>query len=161
MAITHVLPASVDDVFELMTDPQAIVDRGEALGEKDIECEVEDVGRKTFVKSKRTLKRELPKVLAAMFSSENTIVFDEQWERVGDHYLGSYTADVQGQPVKLTAKFSLKPTATGSEYRIEYKCKAGIPLVAKKVEEFIVSQTETGLAAEIDWLKQQLATAGA
>lgn len=156
MAITHRFNASVDEVFELMTDPQSIVDRGEALGEKDIECEVEDIGRKTYVRSKRTLKRDLPKVLAAMFSSENTIVFDEQWERVGDHFIGGYTADVQGQPVKLTAKFSLKPHADGSEYAIEYKCKAGIPLVAKKVEEFIVSQTETGLAAEVQWLQQQL-----
>lgn len=157
MSITHQFDASVETVFDLMTDPQSIVDRCEALGEKDIECEVEDEGRKTFVRSKRTLKRELPKVLAAMFSSENTIVFDEQWEKIGNHYIGSYTADVQGQPVVLKASFSLKPTpAGGAEYSIDYTCKAKIPLVAKKVEEFIVSQTVSGLEAEINWLKQQL-----
>lgn len=157
MAITHTFQADSDTVFALMTDADVLTERCKALGEKNIACSVEEQGRKTVVHLARTVKRELPKVLAAMFSSENTIKMHEQWESIGSTYMGSYTAEVVGQPVALSAKFKLKPTADGGcEYSIDYQCKASIPLVGKKVEEFIISQTAGGLEQEVSWLKKKL-----
>lgn len=157
MAITHKFTADADAVFALMTDADALTERCKALGEKNIKCTVDTQGRKTLVSLSRTVKRDLPKVLAAMFSAENTINMKEQWEAIGSTYMGSYTADVVGQPVSLSAKFKLKPTADGGcEYSIDYQCKASIPLVGKKVEEFIVSQTAGGLESEINWIKKKL-----
>ncbi len=156
MSVTHSFNHDTDSVFALMTDPAVLAERCKALGEKNIQSSAEQQGRKTIVHLTRTVKRDLPKVLAAMFSAENTIKMTEQWESIGSTYMGSYTADVVGQPVALSAKFKLKPTADGCEYSIDYQCKASIPLVGKKVEEFIISQTAGGLEQEIDWLKQKL-----
>lgn len=157
MTIVHHFTQDADTVFEAMTDAVLLKQRCEALGEKNISCSVESQGRKTIVNLNRTVQRDLPKVLAAMFSAENTIKMKEQWETVGSSYLGSYSADVVGQPVTFSAKFKLKPTDDGGcDYSIDYQCKASIPLVGKKVEEFIISQTAGGLQQEIDWLKKHL-----
>ena len=156
MTIIHSFAADTDAVFALMTDADTLIARCQALGEKNISCQVEQNGRKTIVHLSRTVKRELPKVLAAMFSAENTIKMHEQWESIGSTYMGNYTAEVVGQPVSLSAKFKLKPTDSGCDYSIDYQCKASIPLVGKKVEEFIISQTAGGLEQEIAWIKQQL-----
>lgn len=157
MTITHHFNHDADDVFALMTDAETLVARCTELGEKNIECSVDEQGRKTFVNLSRTVKRDLPKVLAAMFSAENTIRMKEQWETIGSTYMGSYAAEVVGQPVSLSAKFKLKPSADGGcDYSIDYQCKAGIPIVGKKIEEFIISQTAGGLEQEINWLKKKL-----
>lgn len=157
MTITHHFSQDADTVFAAMTNAEWLTQRSNDLGEKNVQCAVEENGRKTQVNLTRTVKRDLPKVLAAMFSAENTIVMKEQWESIGSTYMGSYSADVQGQPVALSAKFKLKPAANGGcDYSIDYQCKASIPLVGKKVEEFIISQTASGLEQEINWLKKQL-----
>lgn len=157
MTITHHFTQDSDAVYALMTDAGALKQRCADLGEKNISCSVEEQGRKTIVNLSRTVKRDLPKVLAAMFSAENTIKMKEQWEAIGSTYMGSYTAEVVGQPVSLSAKFKLKPAADGGcDYSIDYSCKASIPLVGKKVEEFIISQTAGGLEQEIGWLKKKL-----
>lgn len=156
MTIIHSFNADPDAVFALMTDADTLIERCKNLGEKDITCSVEQNGRKTVVTLNRTVKRDLPKVLAAMFSAENTIRMHEQWESIGSTYMGSYTAEVVGQPVALSARFKLKPTDKGCEYSIDYQCKASIPLVGKKIEDFIISQTAGGLEQEINWLKKKL-----
>ncbi len=157
MTIVHHFSQDTDDVFAAMTCADTLTERCKTLGEKNIQCSVEEQGRKTVVNLSRSVKRDLPKVLAAMFSAENTIKMKEQWETIGSTYMGSYTAEVVGQPVTLSAKFKLKPAADGGcDYSIDYQCKASIPLVGKKVEEFIISQTAGGLEQEIGWLKQKL-----
>ena len=157
MTIVHHFTHDADDVFAIMTNAEMLEQRCKALGEKNIECSVEENGRKTLVNLSRTVKRDLPKVLAAMFSAENTIRMKEQWETIGSTYMGSYTTEVVGQPVTLSAKFKLKPTADGGcDYSIDYQCKASVPLVGKKIEEFITSQTADGLQQEINWIKKKL-----
>ena len=157
MSINHHFQQDADTVFAAMTNSEWLIQRCTEMGEKNIACSVVENGRKTTVQLTRTVKRDLPKVLAAMFSAENTLRMNEQWEVVGSTYMGTYNAEVEGQPVNLSARFKLKPAADGGcDYSIDYQCKASIPLVGKKVEQFIISQTAGGLEQEIHWLKQKL-----
>jgi len=157
MTSNYSFSADVETVFDKLTDPDFLVERCVALGEKNIQCDVESDGRKTTVVLSRTIKRELPAVLAKLFGAENHMVMTEKWEDIGNSKMGSYTVDVQGQPVTLSAKFKLKPTDQGCEYTVDYSCKAKIPLVGGKVEDFILGQTEAGMRKEMDYLKNKLA----
>ncbi len=154
---TYQFAHDVDEVFSRLTDPDFLVQRCIDLGDLDAESSVEPNGRKTIVMLTRRVKRELPKILAKLFGDENTISIVETWEEIGSTKMGSFTADIEGQPVSLTAKFKLKPTESGCEYTADYKCKASIPLVGKKVEEFALSQTEGDLRKEMDYLTKNLA----
>lgn len=147
---------SAEKVFDLLTDPDFLVQRCVALGEKNIQCDVESEGRKTRVILARTIKRDLPAVLAKLFGAENRMVMTEHWEAVGNSWMGHYAVEVEGQPVTLSAKFKLKPTEGGCEYSIDYSCKAKIPLVGGKVEAFILGQTEEGMRREMDYLCTRL-----
>jgi len=156
MTACYSFNVSADTVFDLMTDPDFLVQRCVALGEKNIQCDVEIEGRKTCIILARTIKRDLPAFLAKLFGSENRMVMTENWESIGNSWMGDYIVEVEGQPVKLSAKFKLKPTSEGCEYSIDYRCKANIPLVGGKVEAFILGQTEEGMRKEMDYLKARL-----
>jgi hypothetical protein len=157
MATVYHFDQSAEVVFDKLTDPDFLVKRCVALGEKQIECEMESDGHKTQVVLTRTVKRELPAVLAKLFGDENRMTMTEDWEQVGNSWLGTYEVKVHGQPVVLNARFSLKPASSGCDYEISYRCKARIPMVGGKVEKFILSQTEEGMRQEMDYLKQELA----
>jgi hypothetical protein len=156
MPVTYHFSHDAETMFQHLTDPDILVARSVALGDKDVDCEVEDEGRKTTVTLQRTVTRDLPAILAKLFSAENRITQVEKWESVGKGWTGTYTADVAGQPVTLTATFKLKPVGDGCEYSIDYKCKARIPMVGGKVEAFVLSQTETGLKQEMDFVRDYL-----
>ena len=159
MSAAYIFNHDVETVFAKLTDPDFLVERGVALGEKNIQCDVEVDGRKTKVVLSRTVKRDLPAFLAKLFGDENRTIMTENWEELGSTKTGNYTLEVEGQPVTLSAKFKLKPAATGCEYTIDYKCKASIPLVGGKVEDFILGQTADGMRKEMDFLKRKLSEA--
>lgn len=156
MGANYFFSADVDDVFDCLTDPDFLVERCVAMDEKNIQCDIECEGRKTNVQLTRTVVRDLPKVLAKLFGNENIMTMNEYWEEVGAMKMGYYTVKIEGQPVTLNAKFSLKPLDEGCEYKISYSAKANIPIVGKKVEAFILSQTEEGMKKEMDYLAAQL-----
>jgi hypothetical protein len=156
MTARYDFKTDIETVFNHLTDPDFLVARCVALGEKNIQCDVESDGRKTSVTLARTIKRDLPAFLAKLFGDENRTVMVEHWEEIGSTKIGTYSVDVQGQPVSLNAKFKLKPTDSGCEYSIDYTCKAKIPLVGGKVEDFILSQTEEGMRKEMDYLQARL-----
>lgn len=148
---------NVETIFETLIDPDFIVARGKALGETKITAETyENDEGEVIVESSRTVQRELPSFLAKIFKAEQTLHFKEIWEEIGDSWQGFYTVTVEGQPVTITAKYLLSPTDSGSEYSISFTAKAKIPLLGKKVEKFILSQTEDGLKTEIDFLQSYL-----
>ncbi len=153
---TFALPFSADEVFEKLTDPDFLTDRSLAIGELSASCEVEDYGDKVVIKMERVVNRELPSVLASMFNSKQTMRLEEEWNTTGETRTGKYTISVEGQPVTISATFSLTPTDEGCEYSIKHSAKAKILLVGKKVEEYILSQTDDGLQKEMDYLAEAL-----
>jgi hypothetical protein len=158
MTTIYSFSADVDTVFDKLTDPEFLVGRCVALGEKNIQCDVESDGRKTTVMLSRTIKRDLPAVLAKLFGAENRTILTEKWEDMGASKIGTYTLEVEGQPVTLTAKFKLKPSPKGCDYSVDYTCKARIPVVGGRVESFILGQTEEGMRREMDYLQKKLAS---
>jgi len=156
MTARYLFKADANTVFDKLTDPDFLMQRCVAMGEKNIQCDVESEGRKTRVILARTIQRDLPAMLAKLFGAENRMVMTEHWESVGSSWMGHYHVEVEGQPVTLSAKFKLKPAASGCEYSIDYQAKAKIPLVGGKVEDFILSQTEAGMRKEMDYLQKLL-----
>ena len=149
----------VDTVYALITDPAFFKERCESMGEKNVSVDVSQAGDKLTMTVSRTVVRELPKVLAKMFSSENTINAVMHWTDHGDGQKksGNYEAEVQGQPVKLLASYELVPRGDGCEYVIDISCKAKIPLVGKKVEKFVAEQSAEAQPEEARLTREALA----
>lgn len=157
MSLEFTFEQDVDTVFNTLTDPDFLVERCVALGEVEADCDVEDYEDKTVVILRRVVSRELPAFLAKLFDSKQTLKMTETWNKDGENWQGEYRVDVEGQPVTVSAKFSLESTSKGSIYRIQHKAKANIPLIGGKVEKFILSNTEVGATDELEYTQKALA----
>ncbi len=156
MAISYEFDVSADALFTKMTDPEFLKLRCEELGEIKVKASAEEDGDKKTVVLDRTIRRDLPKILAKMFNAENRTIMTEKWQRNGDGYEGNYEIKVKSQPVTIFADFSIEPGGDGCFYTIEHGCKAKVPMVAKHVEKFVLGQIGDGLQKEIDVLVEHL-----
>lgn len=157
MALNFDFDQDVATVFNLITDPDFLVKRSTEIGELEADCDVEDYDDKTIVKMRRLVSRDLPAFLAKLFNPKQNLTMVETWLKDGEEWKGSYVVTVEGQPVTISADFSLKAKGTGSCYSISHKAKANIPLVGGKVEKFILANAEEGALLELNFAKQSLA----
>lgn len=157
MGLKYQFAHNIDTVFELLTDPDFLVERSISIGELSADCEIEEDGEKTTIKMNREVERDdLPKFLAKLFNPVQTLKFTEEWQSNGNNKAGKYSIDVVGQPVTIMAKLKLSETDEGCEYSIEHSAKASIPLIGGKIEKFIIGQTADGVEQEINYLREKL-----
>lgn len=157
MSMHYEFDHDAQSVFDLLTDPQFLVDRCLELGELEASCEVEEQDGATVIRLSRKLERDLPRFLAKMFDPVQTVQMTETWQSDGDDgYTGDYTFVIEGQPVSIGATFKLYPTDDGCCYVINHRVKAKVPVVGKQIEKFIHGQAKEGCVEELDYAQQCL-----
>ena len=157
MSLKFTFSHSADDVFDLFCDPDFLVERSIALGEISADAEVEEDDRgKIVVSMRREVKQDLPAFLAKMFNPQQVLHLKEEWQQIGDNYIGKGVYDVEGQPVTVNTDMTLKSDGDGSVYTISYKVSAKIPVVGKKVEKFIQGNCEEGTKKELEFAAERL-----
>ena len=149
--------APIETVVGLLTDPKWLEARSLALGELSVRVKTKKVGNKVALSMARRVKRELPALVVKVLSPESDLQFEESWIADGDGgYQGTLAMDIVGQPVAMSAEFSLVPAGKGCIFRIEHKAKCGIPLIGGTVAKFALGQIEQGCADEFAYLVGQL-----
>ena len=157
MAIEYHFDAPADKVFARLTDADYLVDRCLELGELSAECTIEDDDDAIVITMKREVERKLPAFLAKLFDSQHTIEIVERWNEKGTTRHGTYVLTIEGQPVTVEAEMRLKPDpAGGCTYAIAHTARANIPLIGRRIESFILTQTISGVKAELDHLAKHL-----
>ena len=157
MAVSFDYEYDVDTIYELLTDPQFLVDRSLAIGELGAECEVEQDGETIVLSLEREVERELPSILAKIFDPVQVLDMTEHWRESGDGWAGDWTIQVRGQPVTIMGKFNLAATTKGCRYTVSHSVKARVPLVGRQVEKYILSQTVDGARQELQYTADHLA----
>jgi Protein of unknown function (DUF2505) len=149
--------APIDTVFALLTDPKWLETRSVALGELSAKVKTKKSAQGVQISMTRRVKRELSALVAKVLPSESTLEFAEIWTPVdGGGYAGTLSMEIVGQPVRMSAEFSLEPAGKGCVYRIEHHTKCSIPLLGGSVAKFAQGQVETGCAEEFAYLVSEL-----
>jgi hypothetical protein len=149
--------APIHTVFALLTDPKWLEVRGLALGELSAQVKAKKSAQGVQISMTRRVKRELPALVAKVLPSESTLQFAEIWATVdGGGYAGTLSMEIEGQPVRMNAHFSLEPAGKGCVYRIEHRTKCSIPLLGGTVARFAQGQVEQGCADEFAYLLNDL-----
>ena len=149
--------ATVDKVFGLLTDPKWLEARSLALGELSARVKARKAGGGVKLAMTRRVKRDLPGLVAKVLSPESELQFEESWSSAeGGGYSGALTIDAVGQPVKITAEFTLEPSGKGCVYRIEHHARCSIPLLGGPVAKWAQGQVEQGCADEFAYLVDHL-----
>ena len=65
-------------------------------------------------------------------------------------------ADEVGQPVRLSAEFSLSAAGKGCVYDISHSAKSSVPFLGGSIEKFAQKQSEEACADELDYLTAAL-----
>jgi hypothetical protein len=145
--------ASVAEVFALLTDPKWLEARSLALGELSAKVKAKKSAQGATLTMTRRVKRELPAIVAKVLPSESDLLFEEAWESDGEGgYDGTLAMDMVGQPVKMTAEFTLEAAGKGCIYKIEHDTRCSVPLVGRAVAKFGQAQIEQGCADEFKYL---------
>jgi hypothetical protein len=156
MPISHEFAHDAQSVYDILTDPQFLVDRCLALDELSAACDVEEDDDSAIVNLTREVSRDLPKLLARVFDPVQVMDMTEHWHCDGEGWRGNWTIEVRGQPVTISATFELVPTRAGSRYTVAHSVKAKIPLVGRQVEKYILGQTARGASDELEYASTYL-----
>jgi hypothetical protein len=150
--------APIDKVFARLTDPKWLEARCLALGELSARVKAKKAGKGVTITMTRRVKRELPALVSRVLPSESDLHFVETWTPEGDGYAGTLTMEVAGQPVTMSADFSLQEAGKGCIYRITHHARCSIPLVGGTVARYSQGEIENGCADEfrylVDYLKK-------
>ena len=155
------LSASVDDVFARLTDPAWLEARSKALGELSAKVTVKKAAKKLTLTMKRRVRRELPALLASVMPSESDILFTETWASDGaGGWDGELDMQIPGQPVSLSAEFTLAASGKGCVYAIEHEARCSLPFIGSAVAAVARQLVEQGCEDELDHLERSLKGAG-
>lgn len=150
----------VDTVYRFVTDPEVIKKRCESNGERNVRVEVEESGGMKIITATREIDSDLPGFAKKLFSSTNTIIERREWRDAGDTKTCKSHIDVVGTPGKIDSNITLSPSSSGSTYDIHFEATAKVPLIRKKLEEFIEKTTMQGMREEHAYLQRELDATG-
>ena len=156
MSLKFKFSVDAEEIYDLLTDPEFLVERNVALGDADSECEVEGTDSDLLITMTRTRGLDMPSFLANVLGSNTVFSTEEMWRAVEDGYEGSSTTRVGGQSGTVCTEFTLSPAAKGCEYQISHKANIKIPVVGRKVQKYIVDTAAKDVKKEIDYLRSAL-----
>ncbi len=149
--------ASLARVYDLLTDAQWLEQRCLDLGELAATVKVKKTSKGASVTMKRRIKRDVPALVAKVLKPEGDMHIDESWSPDDDDgHSGSLSLDIVGQPIKISAEFSLRASGKGCVFTIQHTAKCGVPLIGGAVEKFALSQVEKGCADELAYVVKHL-----
>lgn len=146
----------VDTVYRFVTDPENLKKRCEAAGERNVRVDVEESGGMKIITMTREIDSDLPGFAKKLFNSTNTIIERREWRDAGDKKTCKSHIDVVGTPGKIDSNITISPGGSGCTYDIQFEATAKVPLIRKKLEEFIEKTTMQGMREEHDFFQRAL-----
>jgi hypothetical protein len=150
----------VDTVYQFVTDPENIKKRCEASGERNVRIEVEEAGGTKIITATREIDSDLPGFAKKLFNATNTIIERREWRNAGEKKTCKSHIDVVGTPGKIDSNVTISPSGSGCTYDIEFEATAKVPLIRRKLEQFIAKTTAEGMRDEHDYNQRTLNAAG-
>lgn len=139
-----------------MTNRHELTKRCEALGERNVQVEVDESGGVTKTQIVREVERELPGFAKRLFKAKNTLVEREEWRSVNGQYEGKGQLKIVGTGATIDSKIRLSPSGAGCIYEIDLEVTAKAPLVRKKLEAFIGDTSLDSLREQHEYYARRL-----
>ena len=145
-------------MFALVTDPDFLRRRAEALGEKEIDIAVDREGGQLKIQITREVEQSLPSFMKKLFSGRQRLIDRQAWTSEGGTHVSDWTVQLgEGKRVQLRGRLTLAPGAAGGcDYIESFSASASIPLVAGRIEKFVLGETEASIRKQIDFTRKEL-----
>ncbi|KGN32319.1 hypothetical protein N802_18315 [Knoellia sinensis KCTC 19936] len=161
MKFTHraEYPASVDDVWAVMSSQEFQDAKCEATTTGDWTSRVETSGDRTTMTSERVLPTDdLPDIARSFVGSTLTIAEVQTWGSPAPD--GTRVAElhvqIKGAPMTLKGTVRLSPNGSGSVQEIDGDVKVSVPLIGGKLEKAASDPLLFAARTETDLLRQRV-----
>lgn len=157
-SVRHHFAEDVERMFALVTDPDFLRRRAEALGEKEVQVAVDREGGQLRIQITREVEQNLPSFMKKIFSGRQRLVDRQAWTSEGGARISDWTVQLgDGKRIQLRGRLTLAPGAAGGcDYTETFSASASIPLVGGRVEKFVLGETESSIRKQIDFTRQEL-----
>lgn len=156
--VRHHFDQDVERVFTLVTDPDFLRRRAEALGEKEVVVAVDRDGGQLKIQITRQVEQSLPSFMKKIFSGTQRLIDRQGWTSDGGARISDWTVQLgEGKRVQLRGRLTIAPGAAGGcDYTEAFSATAGIPLVGGRVEKFVLGETEASIRKQIEFTRKEL-----
>lgn len=156
--VRHHFAADVERMFALVTDPDFLRRRAEALGEKEVQVAVDREGGRLKIQITREVEQSLPSFMKKLFSGRQRLIDRQSWDRDGAAHHSDWTVQIgEGKRLQLRGRLTLAPGAAGGcDYVEAFSVSASIPLVGGRVEKFVLGETEASIRKQIEFMQGEL-----
>ncbi len=147
----------VDTVFSTLTSADYIKAKMEAIGARNINVQQAGAdGTSATLIYSREERAEAPSALKKFVKEWNAITSTDKWNgAAGGEYRCEYEVDMSG-PVSIGGIHTLVPNGSGTTSKIVTTIKCGIPLVGKKLEEFVAGLAKVSLQEDVEFQKKHI-----
>lgn len=146
----------VTTLFAALTNPDKIKACAEALGDKNVRVDLQESGAAKTTICTREVEVALPSFAKKVFKPVNTVVERREWREDGDRKTCTFHVDVHGAPTTIDGTITIAPDGTGSTYEVNFDSQVKVPLIGKKLREFVNKTTEDGFRDEYAFYSKNL-----
>jgi len=145
VASTHTYAAPPEVVFAVMTSPEVLVAKYEALGHLDVKI-VEHTARAgiTVVRSRRGVRLVVPTFAKRFFEPITLVDQHDEWDPPQDDgsRAGIWQVIARGVPVTTGGHLLLTPVADGTIVEIAGEVTCPMPIVGGRIATFLAADVE-------------------
>lgn len=157
---THTYAAAPDAVIAVLTNPDTVKAKYEALGHRDVEIleRTEEAGA-ISVRSHRLVPLDVPSFAKKVLPATNSVIQVDSWgapDAAGVRS-GHFTVEAKGVPVKVGGKLHLAPGSDGgSVNEIDATIECKIPFIGGKIADFVGGDARKAITHEEVFTKEVL-----
>jgi len=154
----HVYTQSAETVFKSFGNKDIITNRFITMGGRNIQIETCKLTKTSMdMRVSREVPSEVPALLKKFMNEWNHATQEEHWTgSPSQGYTGDLKIAIKGVPVTITAKLFLANEGSGSVNTMTFTFVSGIPLIGKKLAEFVGRATEVEMKREYEFIRDAL-----
>jgi hypothetical protein len=151
----HVYTQSVETVFKSFGDKARIQSRFTALGARNIQIETCKLTKTSLdMLMSREVPVDAPGLLKKFLGEWNQATQEEHWTgSASKGYHGDIKITIKGVPVTITGKLFLSGDVKGCVNEVTMTFESSIPLVGKKLAEFVGSTAAGEMQREYEFIR--------
>ena len=105
----------------------------------------------------REMPANAPSVIKTIIGEWNMLTQKENWGgEPGEEYWNEFDINAHGTPVTIEGSMLLRADGDGCVNEVELDIRCPIPLLGRKVEQFVAEDAEQSLVGEYEFVKSRL-----
>ncbi|MBU6950938.1 MULTISPECIES: DUF2505 domain-containing protein [unclassified Hahella] len=150
-------PYTAATVFSAFGAPHHIEEKQRFLGSRNIDIrQCEQTDSALDLKIIREVPAEAPAMLRKFISEWNRVTQEEHWRENAGEYRAQVKVDIQGVPVSINGEMRLYSEGEGSVHEVTLNFECRVPLVGKKLAEFVAAKSQETMQNEFAFVADYL-----